>query len=70
MKYYLAPLEGITDHIYRRTYHKLFEPMDKYFIPFLTPNENGKLSKRQRQDVLPENNEGMYAVPQDRKSVV
>ena len=64
MKYYLAPLEGITDHIYRRTYHKLFEPMDKYFIPFLTPNENGKLSKRQRQDVLPENNEGMYAVPQ------
>ena len=64
MKYYLAPLEGITDHIYRKTYHRMFEPMDTYFIPFLTPNENGKLSKRQKQDVLPENNKELHVVPQ------
>ena len=41
--FYFAPLEGITDYIYRNTYHRLFEPMDAYFIPFLTPDKNGKL---------------------------
>lgn len=64
MKFYLAPLEGITDYIYRRVYHQMFEPMDTYFIPFLTPDENGKLSKRQQKDVLPENNEGLHVIPQ------
>ena len=38
MKYYLAPLEGITTYIYRRAYHTYFHPMDKYFIPFLSPH--------------------------------
>ena len=32
--FYFAPLEGITDYIYRNTYHRLFEPMDAYFIRF------------------------------------
>lgn len=41
--FYFAPLEGITDYIYRNTYHRLFEPMDAYFIPFLTPDKNGKI---------------------------
>ncbi len=62
--FYFAPLEGITDYIYRNTYHRLFEPMDAYFIPFLTPDKNGKLSRRQRRDVLPENNEGLHVIPQ------
>ena len=35
MKYYLAPLEGITTDVYRRAYHAHFRPMDKYFTPFL-----------------------------------
>lgn len=64
MKFYLAPLEGITDYIYRNIYHRMFEPMDAYFIPFLTPNENGKFSERQKKDLLPENNEGMNVIPQ------
>ena len=64
MKYYMAPLEGITGYIYRRTYHELFEPADKYFIPFLTPNQKGKFSSRELNDILPEHNKGMYTVPQ------
>lgn len=35
MKYYLAPLEGVTTQVYRNAYHKYFRPMDKYFTPFL-----------------------------------
>lgn len=64
MRYYMAPLEGITGYIYRRTYHTYFEPADKYFIPFLTPTQKGKFSSRELNDILPEHNEGMYAVPQ------
>lgn len=64
MKIYQAPLEGITGHVFRSTYHKYFGNVDKYFIPFIKPNQKGHLSSRERQDVLPENNEGMYAVPQ------
>ena len=35
MKYYMAPLEGITGHIYRTTYAKYFGGIDKYFSPFM-----------------------------------
>ena len=64
MKFYMAPLEGITGHVFRRTFHACFGGMDQYFIPFIKPNQHGHLSSRERQDVLPENNTGMCAVPQ------
>lgn len=64
MKLYFAPLEGITGYILRNTFFEYFGRMDKYFIPFIKPNQKGHLSSRERQDVLPENNKGMYAVPQ------
>ena len=41
-----------------------FEPMDKYFTPFLNPNPKGKFSRQEWNEILPENNEGMYTVPQ------
>ena len=31
MKFYLAPMEGLTTYIYRTAYHRYFHPMDKYF---------------------------------------
>lgn len=64
MKYYLAPLEGITGYIMRSTYHKHFEPADKYFIPFLTPTYTRKFGNKELNEVLPEHNAGMYTVPQ------
>ena len=45
MKIYLAPMEGITGEVYRRAYHTFFEPMYKYFTPFLNPNPKGKFSR-------------------------
>lgn len=64
MKYYLAPLEGITGYNFRRTYDEVFQKADKYFIPFISPNQNGTFSPRERQDVDPDHNQGMHAVPQ------
>lgn len=63
-RYYLAPLEGITTHIYRRAYHACFYPMNKYFTPFLVPHTKRGFNTRELNDILPENNEGMRLVPQ------
>ena len=64
MKYYLAPMEGLTGYIYRNAYHACYHAMDKYFTPFLSPKANSKLSFRELNDILPEHNQGMYVVPQ------
>lgn len=64
MKYYLAPMEGITGYVFRNVYHSCFPVMDKYFTPFLSPNQTGKLGPREQRDVDPEHNRGMYVVPQ------
>ena len=64
MKFYLAPLEGITTYIYRNAYHHTFLPMDKYFTPFLVPRQKRSFSSRERNDILPEHNQGLFVVPQ------
>lgn len=64
MKYYLAPMEGITGHIYRNAYAKYFDNIDKYFTPFIVPNQSTSLKTKELRDMLPENNEGLYIVPQ------
>ena len=58
MHYYFAPMEGVTGAVYRRTHHEFFSGVDKYFMPFITPTTNEKLTPRQKRDVLPEYNEG------------
>ena len=64
MKIYYAPLEGITGYIYRNAFHQNFGSANKYFTPFLSPGEKKKLSEKEKNDILPAHNEGMYAVPQ------
>lgn len=64
MKYYLAPMEGITGYIYRNSYNKFFNNIDKYFAPFIVPNESRSLKTKELRDILPENNIGMNLVPQ------
>lgn len=64
MKYYLAPMEGITGYIYRNSYEKFFHNIDKYFTPFIVPNTSRSLKTKELRDILPENNKGMSIVPQ------
>lgn len=64
MKFYLAPMEGITGFVYRNAYQKYFEPFDKYFLPFISPNPKGKFAPWEEADLLPEHNPNMYVVPQ------
>lgn len=64
MKYYLAPMEGITTWIYRKAHAEIYGTLDKYFIPFIEPHEKRDFKTRELQEILPEHNEGFYAVPQ------
>ncbi len=64
MKLYYAPLEGITGYIQRQTFAKHFGCIDKYFIPFIQPKQHGHFSNREKQDIAPEHNEGLTAIPQ------
>ncbi|CAG9344140.1 putative tRNA-dihydrouridine synthase [Clostridium perfringens NCTC 8239] len=64
MKYYLAPMEGITGFIYRNSYEKFFGGIDKYFAPFVVPNSSKSLKTKELRDILPENNKGINLVPQ------
>ncbi|MBR5224247.1 MAG: tRNA-dihydrouridine synthase family protein [Clostridia bacterium] len=61
---YFAPMEGVTDAVYRRVHHAHFSGIDKYFIPFISPTQNLVLTPRERNNVSPEVNAGLNVVPQ------
>ncbi len=60
----LAPMEGCTGYVYRKTFHKYFSGVDKYYTPFLSANHNFRFKKRELKEVSPSLNEGMHLVPQ------
>lgn len=64
MKYYLAPMEGITGYVFRNVQHRHFGQIDRYFTPFITPAQTKKLTSREREDLATEHNQGMNVVPQ------
>lgn len=66
MKIYMAPMEGLTGYIFRREFEKHFGKgmVDKYFIPFISPNQSNGYTTREVNDIKPEHNIGMCAIPQ------
>lgn len=64
MKFYLAPLEGVTGYIFRNALEEYFPGTDRYFTPFIVPDQKHALRKRELRDVLPENNQVKELVPQ------
>ncbi len=63
MKFYLAPMEGITGYIYRQAYNSCFKPMDRYFTPFLAPKHKSGFSSKELNDILPEHNQEWRSFP-------
>lgn len=64
MRYEFAPMEGITGYVYRNAHHQFYKGIDRYFTPFITPNQTRKFTSREMNDVLPEHNQGIVIVPQ------
>lgn len=61
---YIAPMEGITGYVYRNAYNKVFHNIDKYYTPFIMPNQNKSFNSKELNDILPEHNQGINIVPQ------
>ena len=61
MKIYFAPLEGVTGHIYRNAYEEFYGKgrIDKYFVPFISPNQTNGFTAREQRDMNPDNNVNM-----------
>lgn len=67
MNYYVAPMEGLTDRIWRQAHQKWFGwagAPAKYYAPFLSPPENRVLIKKKMAELAPEANPGAPVVPQ------
>ena len=64
MKLYFAPLEGITDSIYRSIHHDCFGGISKYFIPFITSVSGSGLTNREKRSLLENNPPRICCVPQ------
>ena len=55
MKYYFAPMEGITLYPLRNVHREVFGAgVDKYYTPFLTAAQTFHFKNREKKDVLPE----------------
>ena len=64
MRYYFAPMEGLTDSIYRRAHHKYFSGVDRYYMPFLSPTIHRSLTHREDRELPMADREAFAAVPQ------
>lgn len=64
MKYYFAPLEGITDWIFRRLHHKYFPGIDRYYTPFFSPTIHRQLTPREERELPPADSLPFSVVPQ------
>ncbi len=64
MHYYFAPMEGITDSIYRRLHHRYFGGVDRYFMPFLSPTMHRTLTHKEDRELPMADSVPFEAVPQ------
>ena len=64
MIYSFAPLEGLTDSIYRRLHHKYFPGIDRYYTPFFSPTVHRHLTPREERELPTAQSLGFSVVPQ------
>ena len=64
MRYYFAPMEGLTDSIYRRAHHAHFSGVDRYYMPFLSPTIHRTQTHREDRELPIADSVPFCAVPQ------
>lgn len=64
-KVYLAPMEGLTDYMFRNAFDEFFGhgKIDKYFMPFISPNQTEKFLAKEMRDI-DRNNNLINSIPQ------
>ena len=58
-----APLQGVTDNVWRMAQHTVFGGVDAYYSPFMRV-EHGSVRRKDLRDVEPERNVGTVLIPQ------
>ena len=67
MNYYVAPMEGLTDRVWRQAHQKWFAfsgAPARYYAPFISPPENRVLIKKKMAELAPAANPGAPVIPQ------
>lgn len=64
MNYYFAPMEGLTDSIYRRLHHAFFPGIDRYYTPFFSPTVHRHLTGKEERELPPADSLDFCVVPQ------
>ena len=64
MQYYFAPMEGLTDSIYRTLHHKYFPGVDRYYMPFISPTIHRALTHKEDRELPFASSVPFTAVPQ------
>ena len=67
MRYYVAPMEGLTDRVWRQAHQACFAAPGapvRYYAPFLSPPENRVLVRRKMAELDPAANPGVPVIPQ------
>ena len=58
-----APLQGVTDSVWRRAQHSVFGGVDAYYSPFMRV-ERGEVRRKDLRDAEPGRNSGITLIPQ------
>lgn len=64
MRYYFAPLEGITDSVFREIHHRYFPSVDRYYTPFFSPTIHRKLTPKEKRELPVADSVDFCVVPQ------
>lgn len=64
MNYYFAPMEGLTDSIYRLQHHRFFGGVDRYYMPFFSPTIHRTLTSKETRELPRADSVPFTVVPQ------
>ena len=64
MFFCLAPIRGITDHVFRSVYSAHFKGFDCAVAPFISTVKGKTVKLSHIKDILPENNRNLPVIPQ------
>ena len=64
MEIFFAPLEGLTDSVFRRVHHTYFPGVARYYMPFLSPTVHRCLTHKEERELPYADSVPFRAVPQ------
>lgn len=64
VKFYFAPMEGVTGYTLRTVHYACYPGVDAYFTPFIAPNQHHAVNPKEHRDVMQSNNMDVPIIPQ------